>query len=181
MYCKTIIHLVYLKRMKKDILTAKRSATFILKITLLVMAIIMILLAIFAFPNIWKGGSIEFPTASDAVFLIMLGLYATTIPFFIALWQTFKLLRNIDAHKAFSDSSVRALKNIKYCAITIGILFMGGLPLLYPIAEADDAPGLLIFGFIFACIPIVVAVFAEVLERLLQNAIDIKSENDLTV
>ena len=33
----------------------------------------------------------------------------------------------------------------------------------------------------FACIPLVIATFAAVLEKLLKNAINIKSENDLTV
>lgn len=58
---------------------------------------------------------------------------------------------------------------------------IGFVPLLYPIAEEDDAPGLLIYGFLFACIPFVVSVFAAVLEKLFQNAVDIKYENDLTI
>ena len=48
---------------------------------------------------------------------------------------------------------------------------MGGVPLLYPIAEVDDAPGLLLMGFAMACIPIVVAVSAEVLEMLVKSKI----------
>ena len=137
--------------------------------------------SIFALPAMWKGGSEEFPAASRAIFLIMIGLYATAVPFFIALWQTLKLLSYIDQNKAFSELSVSALRNIKYCAIIITILYIGGVPLLIPIAEADDAPGLVLMGMVVACAPIVVAVFATVLQRLLQNAIDIKSENELTV
>lgn len=166
---------------KKDIFIARKGATLILKITLFVLGSIVILLSIFAFPSLWRGGSAEFPSVDYVFPPLIIGLYATTIPFFIALWQTLKLLGYIDKNKTFSDLSVRALKNIKHCAIIIGILYMGGLPLLYPIAEADDAPGLLVIGFVIACVPIVVAIFAEVLERLLQNAIEIKSENDLTV
>ena len=58
---------------------------------------------------------------------------------------------------------------------------IGFVPLLYPIAVGYHALGLLILGFLFACIPFVVSVFAAVLEKLFQNAVDIKSENDLTV
>lgn len=165
---------------KKDFI-ARRGATLLLKVTLIVMGIIVLLLAIFAFPNMYNGASAEFPVASRSVLFIVIGLYATTIPFFISLWYSFKLLNNIDNNQTFSDLSVQILKKIKYCWIVIAILYMGGVPLLLPIAEADDAPGLLVLGFLFACIPIVVALFAEVLERLLRNAIDIKSENDLTV
>ncbi len=159
----------------------KKGSTLFLKATVVVMGLIALALGIFALPSIWKGGSAEFPTASTALLLIVIGLYATAVPFFVALWQTFKLLSYIDKNTAFSDASVRALKNIKLCAIIIAVLAFGGVPLLLPIAQADDAPGLLLFGFAIASAPVVVAVFAAVLQRLLQNAIDMKSENELTV
>jgi hypothetical protein len=91
------------------------------------------------------------------------------------------LLRFIDQNTAFSGSSVRALANIKYCAISMTAVYLVCVPFLFPIADMDDAPGLLIIGAVFACSPLVIAVFAAVLQRLLQNAIDIKSENDLTI
>jgi hypothetical protein len=159
----------------------EKGSTLVLKTTVLFMGAVVVALCIFALPSIWKGGSAEFPEASRSVYLIVIGLYATTIPFFIALWQTLKLLSYIDKNTAFSDLSVEALKKIKYCAIVIAIIYMAGLPLLLPIAEADDAPGLLLFGFVIACAPIVIAVFAAVLQRLLRSAIEMKSENELTV
>jgi hypothetical protein len=163
------------------ILVMKRGSTLFLRATLLVMALVVLALCIFALPSVWKGGPAEFPAAANAVFAIVIVLYASTIPYFIALWQTLKLLGYIDRNTAFSEASVRALGNIKRCAIAITVLFMINVPLLLPIAEADDAPGLLLFGFAFACAPIVIAVFAAVLQRLLKSAIEMKSENELTV
>lgn len=58
---------------------------------------------------------------------------------------------------------------------------MAGLPLFYIVAEADDAPGLIIIGLVIIFAATVVAVFAAVLQKLLKNAIAIKSENDLTI
>ncbi|MFA5134029.1 MAG: DUF2975 domain-containing protein [Patescibacteria group bacterium] len=159
----------------------KQVSTNFLRFVIFIIGIGVLALCIFALPTMWKGGSKEFPTADHAVFLIMIGMYTAVIPFFIALWQALKLLSYIDQNKAFSDLSVKALKNIKYCAGVISILYIGGVPLLFPIAEADDAPGLMLIGMAIACAPIVVAAFAAILEKLLQNAIDIKSENDLTV
>lgn len=138
-------------------------------------------LCVFALPAMWRGGSEEFPVASNAFLLIIIGMYATAVPFFIALWQTLKLLGNIDRGQAFSPSSVTALRNIKRCAATIAVLYVGGVPLLVPIAEAEDAPGLVVIGMAIASAPLVVAVFAAVLQKLLQHAMEIKSENDLTV
>ena len=132
---------------------------------------------IFALPAIWKEGSAEFPMASYAVILIVIVMYATAIPFFIGLWHTLKLLNYIDHDKAFSDLSVKALQNITWCATIIAILYICGVPLLFPIAQADDAPGLIIVGTVIACIPTAVAVFTSILQKLLKEAIKIKLVN----
>ena len=153
----------------------KRGSTIFLRATVLFIGLGVFALCIFALPSMWKGGSEEFPAASNAFFLIMIGLYATAVPFFFALWQTLKLLNYIDRNIAFSDLSVKALKNIKYCAAVIAVLYIGGVPLLFPIADADDAPGLVLIGAAIACAPIVVAAFASVLERLFHNAVGMKS------
>lgn len=55
------------------------------------------------------------------------------------------------------------------------------LPFVFLVAQLDDAPGLVIVGMVPVFASMVVAVFAAVLQKLLKNAIDIKSENDLTV
>jgi hypothetical protein len=159
----------------------KKGSTFFLRAVIIVMGLVVLALEIFALPSIYKGGSAEYPEASRALLTIMAIMYISAIPFYIALWQTLKLLGYIDKNIAFSDLSVKALKNIKYCAIAVSVAYFVIVPFLIPIAEADDAPGLVLIGGVIACAPVVIAVFAEVLQRLLKNAIDIKSENELTV
>lgn len=159
----------------------KYGSTHFLRFVLILIALGALAVCVFGLPAMWQGGAAEFPMARHSVALIVLGLYATAVPFLVALWQAFKLLGYIDQNKAFSDLSVKALRAIKRCAIAIAVLFLGGVPLLYPIADADDAPGLLVFGFVIACAPVVVAVFASVLHKLFVNGIQLKSENDLTV
>jgi hypothetical protein len=97
------------------------------------------------------------------------------------LYQAFNLLRYIDNNNAFSELSVIALKKIKYCAVTISGLHVLLLPILYLFADKDDAPGMIIVGLLIPFASLVIAFFAAVLQKLLQEAIDIKSENDLTV
>jgi len=55
------------------------------------------------------------------------------------------------------------------------------MPLVYVLAEDEDAPGLILFGTAFVFAPLVIAFFAAVLQKLLKQAIDIQSENDLTI
>jgi Protein of unknown function (DUF2975) len=65
--------------------------------------------------------------------------------------------------------------------LTISGLYMVILPFVFMVADLDDAPGLVIIGMVPVFASLVIAVFAAVLQRLLKEAIDIKSENDLTV
>ena len=112
---------------------------------------------------------------------ILLGLYVPAIPFFFALYQSLKLLDLIDRNSAFTNAATAALKKIKYCALAISGLFILGMPYIYYAADRDDAPGVVLIGLIIVGASFVIATFAAVLQKVLQNAIDIKAENDLTV
>lgn len=159
----------------------KRKTTLFLKIAVILIGIPVLALCIFLVPEIANYAAELYPDIAYMKYLVLIDLYATAIPFYFALYQAFKLLSYIDKNKAFSKLSVKALKNIKYCANTISIIYAGLVPFLFPIADADDAPGLIGFPIIIIFASTVIAVFAAVLQRLLQDAIDIKSENDLTV
>lgn len=54
-------------------------------------------------------------------------------------------------------------------------------PFFYWFTERDDSPGFLVIGFVLVFAAFVIAVFAELLQKLLKRAIDMKQEIDLTV
>ena len=159
----------------------ERVSTNFLKLAVILMGLPVLALCIFLVPEITNYAADLFPAWAFMRYLLFIDLYATAIPFYVALYQAFKLLNYIDKNKAFSELSVTALKYIKYCAITISTLYVLGLPLFYLMAEAADAPGIILIGLVMIFAPMVVAVFAAVLQKLLKNAIDLKSENDLTI
>lgn len=159
----------------------KRGTTLFLKIAVIIIGIPVLALCIFLVPEIANFAAELYPDYTYMKYLVLIDLYATALPFYFALYQAFKLLSYIDKNKAFSELSVRALKNIKYCAITFSSLYVVGMPLFYLMAEIDDAPGIIVIGMVMIFASMVIAVFAAVLQRLLQEAIDIKSENDLIV
>jgi hypothetical protein len=159
----------------------KRVSTLFLRATVIGIGAIVLALCIFALPPMWAAVPEEYPEITYVFYGILFGMYAAAVPFFIALRQTLKLLSYIDKNKAFSELSVKALKRITYCAVTIFGLFVAILPFFYIWAEKDDAPGLIIIGMILATASLAVGVFAAVLKQLLGAAIAIKSENDLTV
>jgi hypothetical protein len=159
----------------------KRGSTIFLKIALIIIGIPVLALCVFIVPKIGEFAGELYPEMILIKYLVPIDLYVAAIPFYVALYQAFKLLSYIDKNNAFSQLSVDALKKIKYCAITISGLFVLGMPLYYLMAEKDDAPGIIVLGFIIIFASWVIAVFAAVLQKLLQEAIDIKAENDLTV
>ncbi|HDR7614006.1 TPA: DUF2975 domain-containing protein [Bacillus mycoides] len=159
----------------------KQRSTLFLKTAIILIGIPVLALCIFLVPNIGNYAAELYPDIAYIKYLILINLYATVVPFYFALYQAFKLVSFIDKDNAFSKLSVRALKKIKQCAVTISILYVVGMPLFYLVAERDDAPGIIILGMLLIFASMVIAVFAAVLQRLLKDAIDIKSENDLTV
>lgn len=159
----------------------KRGTTLFLKIAVILIGIPVLALCIFLVPEIANYAVVLYPDMAYLKYLVLIDMYATAIPFYFALYQAFKLLSYIDKNKAFSVLSVRALKKIKYCAIIISILYVVGMPIFYLMAEIDDAPGIIVIGLIIIFASMVIAIFAAVLQSLLQEAINIKSENDLTV
>ncbi|MEK3933806.1 DUF2975 domain-containing protein [Sporosarcina sp. FSL W7-1349] len=159
----------------------KQGSTLFLKLAVILMGIPVLALCIFLVPEIANFAAELYPDHGFLKYLVLIDLYAAVIPFYVALYQAFKLLVLIDKNSAFSDLSVAALKNIKYCGVAISLLYVAGLPLFYLIAEKDDAPGIIVIGMVIVFASMVIAVFAAVLQKLLQEAILIKSENDLTV
>jgi len=162
----------------------KRSSTLFLKVAVIFIGIPVLALCLFLLPQIANEAHEAAERGADVAFVvygILMVMYVSAVPFYIALYQAFKLLSYIDKNKAFSKLSVRALKNIKNCAITISGLYAVALPFVFIMAQIDDAPGLALVGMVPIFASMVIAVFAAVLQRLLQEAIDIKSENDLIV
>ncbi|HWO95662.1 DUF2975 domain-containing protein [Fictibacillus sp. Mic-4] len=159
----------------------QRVSTLFLKIAVIFIGIPVLALCIFLVPEIGNIAAKLLPEFTSIKYFVFIVFYASAIPFYFALYQAFKLLRYIDKNKAFSELSVKSLKKIKHCAITISTLHVLVLPLFYLFAEKDDAPGVIFIGVVVPFASMVIAVFAALLQRLLKEAIDIKSENDLTV
>lgn len=157
----------------------KRGTTVFLKIAVFLIGITVLALCIFWLPWLANDTAEMFPEFAFLQYLVLIGLYVTVIPFFLALYQALKLLNYIENNNAFSELSVKVLKYIKYCAITISILYLIGTIVL--MSQNALHPGIAIIGLTIIFTSVVIAVFTAVLQKLLKNVLDIKSENDFTV
>jgi hypothetical protein len=97
--------------------------------------------------------------------------YLGSIPFFMALWQAFKVLGYVGQGKAFSLPTVKALRNIRSCALLlIGFVALGEIFLF--LNESDDRAGGVFVGVLIAFGCLVVASAATMLERVVREGLD---------
>ena len=106
--------------------------------------------------------------------------YVASIPFFAALYQAFKVLGFTRQNKVFSQAAVKALRTIKFCAIAI-IGFVAVAEAFIMLHNSDDRAGGVFMGILITFGSVIIATAAATFEWILQNAVDMKSENDLTV
>jgi hypothetical protein len=157
----------------------KKGSTFFLKVILLLIAI-MVLAGMILFPQT-EGRAVNLDLISIYKDPLIIYLYIASTPFFVGLYQAFKLLNLIDANKAFSQGAVNTLRNMKFASLSlIGFI---GLALFYIrfAAQGDDPAGPTMLGICLSLAFGAIATAASVFQKLFQNAVDLKTENDLTV
>lgn len=159
----------------------KKASTLVLRLAVILLGSVVLLLSLLFLPQIWALSLYLFPDLTLMSYLVLGQLLLTAVPFYYALLQAWALLGLIDRQAAFSGASILRLRNIKKAAVLISVLYAAASPLYYLMADRDDAPGILLIVLIVLFAAFAVGVFAAVLETLLQDAIRIKAENDLTV
>ncbi len=110
-------------------------------------------------------------------------VYLASIAFFVALFQAFRLLGFIAHNNVFSKQSMKALRIIKYCALSLVAFIVGAEAYFFLVqrGKEDDIAGGVAMGLFLLFASIIIATATAVFERLLQNVVDLKSENELTV
>ena len=157
----------------------KKSSTIFLQVVIVLIGIGALALML-RFP-LTEGRAVNLDLFSIYADPFIVYMYLASIAFFVALYQAFKLLGLIGQNKVFSLNSVKALRNIKYCAIILSASIVMAMLFIMMSHGDDDAAGAIAMGIVTTFVSIVIATAAAVFERTLQNAVDLKSENDLTV
>ena len=157
----------------------KRSSTLFLKSVLLLISVVA-LAGMIRFPQT-EGRAADLDLISIYTDPFIIYLYIASIPFFVGLHQAFKLLNLIESNKAFSQAAVNTLRNMKLASLTlIGSIALAEVFIRF-FAHGEDAAGPTMLGILVSFAVAVIATVLATLQKLLQNAVDMKSENDLTV
>jgi hypothetical protein len=157
----------------------KHGSTLFLKIVLILLAVGVLGGLLWFPPHEGRAYHLDLVRIYTDPFIVY--VYIGSIPFFVGLYQAFKLLNLIDANKAFSQDAVDTLRNMKFASLfLIGFIVLALFYIRF-FAHGDDPAGPTMLGIIISFTIAVIATAAAVFQKLFQNAVDIKSENDLTV
>jgi energy-converting hydrogenase Eha subunit A len=156
----------------------KRSATVFLQVV-----IVLIGIGALAF-MLWEPhveGANAHATLSQMYFnSFVVYAFIGSTPFFAALYHAFRVLGYVRQNKTFSQATVNSLRIIKYCAlaligfVVVSVVFMIG-------GDREDRPAGFFMRILVIFPSIIVAIAAAISERVFQNAVDKKPENDLIV
>jgi ABC-type multidrug transport system fused ATPase/permease subunit len=153
----------------------EKSSTLFLRLVLLVFSIGVLVLCGFLLYQIIQSDSLGYYRP------ILIGVVISTIPLLFVFYQAFLLLKNIDNNLSLTDSSVNSLRKIKVSSFLISLMYLIGSPFIFNVAQQDDAPGVVLINIILLLGSFSVGVFTYILQKLLINAIEYKSENELTI
>lgn len=101
--------------------------------------------------------------------------YIVSIAFFVALYQAFKLVGFIRQNKLITRNAVKAIRSIKFCAISLAVCIVGAEAFfLFFQRGKDDIAGGVVLGFAMIVITIIIGAFAAFFEKKLQKAVYLK-------
>lgn len=90
--------------------------------------------------------------------------YVASIPFFVGLYQAFKMLGYLGQTGVSSERSVKALRTIRQCGIMlIAFVAMGVFWIM--MSDSDDRAGGVFMGIVVAFASLIVTAAATVFER----------------
>ncbi|MGE5621010.1 MAG: DUF2975 domain-containing protein [archaeon] len=158
----------------------KRSSTIFLQIVIVVIGIGALILIL------WEP-HLEGRNAHATLFQIYFNdpflayAYFASISFFVALYQAFKLLGYIGRNEVFSSHYIKALRNIKYCGMSLVGFLLGAEAYLFVVQRGkEDIAGGVAISLCMIFVSVAAAAAAAVFERRIKRAVDTKSVNKLT-
>lgn len=155
----------------------KKSSEILLKLAVILMGVPAFAIGVFLLPRMALTGiqgEVEFAFVLLALTVV---LYATFIPFYLALYQAYNLIGLLRAQEAFASKAIQVVQGVKKYMVAISTLYVLALPFFFIFAEVDDAPGVVLVGAALVFVPFVVGVAAKAFEALLMDGLMLKSEN----
>ena len=146
----------------------KKLTAYVLSGLLIFIGFIILLMCTFVLPSIANDVVHQSPEVAYLQYPILLGMYATSIPFFYAIYATIKMIYIAERKSIYAEQIKHYLKQIAYCAVTIIILYILGFTIL-DVSKALP-PIVAILGILIIVVSSVVATAALFIKNVLITA-----------
>ncbi|PUZ26135.1 DUF2975 domain-containing protein [Chitinophaga parva] len=156
----------------------KRTALTLLQAVIVLISLVVLAMLI-RFP-LTEGRAANLDLFSIYTDPFILYGYATSIVFFAALYQAFKLLGYIGRDQTYSSNAVGTLKRIKYCTILLSALMViAGLYIKIFHHKEDDPAGFLAVCIAVTLVCIAAAATAATFEKKWKHATQMRDTHFL--
>jgi len=145
----------------------RKFNAIILSSFLILVGVIVLLLSVFVLPKIAEETVHHSPEVAYLQYPILIGMYATAIPFFYAIYATINMILIIERESIFSNKIAEYLTHIKYCAFTIITLYILGFFIL----DFSNAlpPIIAVLGILIILISCIVATTATFIQHAISK------------
>ena len=144
----------------------KRHAILLITV-LAVISVSILLIAIFVMPSIAEQTAQIHPEVGFLQYPVLLGIYATVIPFLYAIAKTVFIVMDVQKGEYGSSTITESLQHIQYCAWTIITIYIAGFVM---IVTANAMPPLLaLLGIVILLVTLLVATGANFLRATVQK------------
>lgn len=151
----------------------------ILKIILVALVVVITTIAIMIMPNMAEQMARTYVEFANLKVPGLVLIYLSLIPLYIAIFETWKLLKMAEDKEVFNESSAKSLDRIKYSTGSIFIMYSIATITLITLRVPFSAAYLTLI--IAGLAMLAISLFASVLKKLLLIAINYKTENELTI
>ena len=145
----------------------KKLNAYVLSGLLIFIGFIIFLMCTFVLPSIANEVVHHSPEVAHLQYPILLGMYATAIPFFYAIYATIGIIYIAERESIFAEKIKLYLKQITLCATTIIILYIVGFTIL-DVSKALP-PIVAILGIVIIVVSSIVATAAIFIKNVLTN------------
>ena len=145
----------------------KKFITYVLSGLLILIGFIIFLMCSFVLPSISDDVVRHSPEITHLQYPILLGMYATAIPFFYAIYATIKIIFTAEKESIYAEEIKGYLTQISYCAAVIILLYIAGFIIL-DVSKALP-PVVAILGIIIIIVSCIVATAASFIRGVLTD------------
>ncbi|MBM7558411.1 DUF2975 domain-containing protein [Marinitoga litoralis] len=129
--------------------------------------IFTLIISIFVIPSLIKEGIAFY--SKNIIISFFVGIYLSIIPFLYSNIQVIKIINNISKNILFSEDTIKSLNKIKKSSFVFCVIYIFLFPIFYYLGEIDDAPGMILLGFIIILSSIFIYILMSVLIDELKN------------